>query len=216
MRRWAWAFIVVAAPGGCQVVAGIDRYSDCDPHVPNSCASAEAGAVDAPSDAPSDAPGCDPQLPIRINAGGAAVGSFAADIDFDGGASYGNDAAIVADVDSAAPAAVYQSYRYEFAGSFSYSFRTLHPGPYRLRLHFAEIYPNDWEAGARLIAVSVQGKLVVPRLDVFVQAGGGNRALVADLEATPDANGTITVELTPLDSGRDDSAMLSGIELLCE
>jgi len=101
---------------------------------------------------------------------------------------------------------VYQTERY---GNFTYQLTGLTPGiSYTVRLHFAEVY---WSAaGQRLFNVAINDQQVLTNFDIFVQAGGKNRALVRDFAVTADVNGTIRLAFTNV----KDNAKLSGLEVL--
>ena len=151
---------------------------------------------------------------IQINAGGPSIGTFEADSNFDGGAAYAPAAGVsvsAAGVRDAAPAGVYTSYRYGYQVPFTYLFAGLTPGAsYGVRLHFAEIYPQDQAVGRRVFSISTNGVVVEPALDVYARVGG-DAALVLTEVLGADSNGQVDVTFQTV-SG--DSAMLSGIELL--
>ncbi len=142
-----------------------------------------------------------------INAGGPAVGTFAADGYYSGGVTAHTTAAVsTAGVTDPAPQAVYQTERY---GNFTYAVPNLTPGAaYTLRLHFTEIYWNS--AGQRLFNVSVNGSPFLTNFDVFAAAGGKDKAIVETLPTTADGTGRITVTFTTL----RDNAKVSGIEVV--
>ncbi len=148
-----------------------------------------------------------PPAGVRINAGGGAAGSFAADGHYSGGrTAHTAAAASTAGVTNPAPQAVYQSERY---GNFAYTVPNLTPGAaYTLRLHFAEIYWNG--PGQRLFNVAVNGSLVLRNFDVFAATGGRNRAVVEQFPVTASGTGRITVTFTTL----RDNAKVSGIEIV--
>ncbi|WP_245632676.1 malectin domain-containing carbohydrate-binding protein, partial [Edaphobacter aggregans] len=99
---------------------------------------------------------------IAISAGGPAAGNFAADEDFTGGNTSGNNATInISGVTNPAPQSVYQHQRY---GNFTYTLPGLNPGAsYTVRLHFAE---NYWtQPGQRVFNVSINGTQVLSNFD---------------------------------------------------
>jgi hypothetical protein len=144
---------------------------------------------------------------LAVDAGGAAVGSFAADEDFSGGATRSTTATIsTTGTANPAPAAVYQSQRY---GSFSYVVPNLTAGAsYTVRLHFAEFIQNG--AGLRTFSVAINGTTVLSNFDVFATAGGFEKALTEAFTATADSSGKITLVFTP----GNNNAILNGLEVL--
>ena len=113
---------------------------------------------------------------------------------------------------NAAPAAVYQTERY--GRDFTYTF-PVPKGSYLVRLHFAEIFDDG--AGRRVENIHLNGKLVLPNLDVFSAAGGLNKALVKEFPGIePDAHGNITVRTSAAPGSPDQNAKISGIEILAQ
>ncbi|MFM9025812.1 MAG: CARDB domain-containing protein, partial [Planctomycetaceae bacterium] len=104
-----------------------------------------------------------------------------------GGWSYAHVASSPTDVSGVAdplPEIAYRTYR---TGTFDYGLDGLVPGGiHRLRLHFS---------GQSSIpqTVRVNGLEVLTAFNAAVAAGGANRAVVREVEAAADANGTITV-----------------------
>ncbi len=155
-----------------------------------------------------------PQVPsaliavYQINAGGAAVGSFAADAFSNAGtASSKNVTVATTGVANAAPAAIYQSDR---LGTFTYTFPGLTPNAtYTVRLHFAEVYWNA--AGKRLFNVTINGVNELTKFDIFAAAGGGNMAVVKSFIITANPNGQIAIAFT---GGGVDQPEVSGLEIL--
>ena len=153
-----------------------------------------------------------PQSAVRINAGGAATGSFSADALYNTGNAYSNANAITTSgVANAAPAGVYQSERW---GVLTYTVPGLVPGAsYPVRLHFAEIYFGSVAAGgvgSRVFNVLVNDTVVLPNFDVFAAAGGANKAVVRETTAVADANGQIKIGLSTVVS----NPKISGFEIL--
>jgi MYXO-CTERM domain-containing protein len=154
----------------------------------------------------------------RINTGGPAAGSFAADVFFDGGAEYATDSGVdLSGVIDPAPLIAYQSYRYAYyadqpIGAFRYTFHELDPGSrYLVRLHFAEVY--IWtDAGERLFDVAINGIPSLVNFDVLREAGGPNRALVREFIAVASDGGTIDLDYSAITDR--DSAMSAAIEIL--
>lgn len=149
---------------------------------------------------------------LSINAGGAGIDDFVSDRFFTGGGTFTTgDTISVAGVADAAPAAIYQPERTGQGGSnFSYELANLAAdAQYTIRLHFAEIFWTD--ANLRLFDVSINGSQVLDDYDVFVEAGGADRAVVETFTTTADATGVITLDfVTELNN-----AKVSGIELVC-
>ena len=131
---------------------------------------------------------------VQVNAGGSAVGTYAADFGFSGGWLASTSTSIALDgVLDPAPMQVYQTERY---GDCSYSFSNFVPGSVHLvRLHFSE---NYWtSSGQRIFSLSINGTPVLRNFDIFVQAGGAFRALVQTFVVTADDQGAISVLLGP-------------------
>ena len=115
-----------------------------------------------------------------IDAGGPAAGSYSADANFSGGATFTTSSSINTSADTTgAPASVYQSERY---GNFNYSIPGLVAGStHKVNLHFAE---NYWTAaGQRVFNVSINGQQVLSSFDIFATAGGVNKAVVQSFNA---------------------------------
>ena len=142
-----------------------------------------------------------------VNAGGTAVGSFAADELFSGGSTYATTASIdTSAVTNAAPQGVYQTERY---GNFSYTFPNLKAGAqYTVRLHEAEIYWSS--SGQRSFNVAINGQQVLSNFDIYAAAGGADKAIVEQFTATADSNGQIAIQFTSV----KDNAKVDGIEIL--
>lgn len=148
---------------------------------------------------------------LAINAGGSAAGDYTADQLFSGGGTFSTgDSINVAGIIAPAPTAVYQAERTGQGGSdFTYAITGLNPSEsYDLRLHFAEIFWN--EAGKRSFDVEINNSLVLNNYDVFVEAGGADRAVIEEFTATASGSGVITLEfLTEVNN-----AKVSGIEII--
>lgn len=145
----------------------------------------------------------------RLNAGGPAIGPFATDGGFTGGATNTTGAAIDAGAALAAPPGVYRNARY---GEFSYSVTGLKPGsPYTLRLHFAETAFT--QAGKRSFNVGANGAGALIGYDIFAAAGAANKAVVESFPAEATASGAITVTFT---HGAADNPTVSAIEVLTD
>ena len=125
----------------------------------------------------------------RINAGGGAVGDFQADAFFNTGRLYTTTATIDMTQVPGVPMQLFQSTRWDAPtdGELQYSI-PVDPGQYEVRLYFAEIYSRVFNVGGRVFDVSLEGTLVLDNFDVFVAAGGGNRAIVKSFMVNSDAN----------------------------
>jgi cysteine-rich repeat protein len=148
-----------------------------------------------------------PTLPLAINAGGPAVGSYIADAYVVGGASATNwtGAIDTSGVTNPAPEAVYQTERY---GAMTYTIPGLIPGAsYDVRLHFAENYFAA--SGQRRLDVTANGVLVLDEFDVFVAAGGAHRAVVREFEVAANAAGELVLAFT----ATVNQPMVNGIEV---
>ena len=151
---------------------------------------------------------------IRINSGGAAVGSFVADTDVSGGSTAVVSNTIdMSHVTNPAPQAAYQSERY---GNFTYIVPGLVSGAsYVARLHFAEIY---WGApggasggiGSRVFNVAINGTQVLTNYDIYADAGGADIATIKQFQATASVSGTISIQYTTVTN----NAKSSGIEIV--
>jgi len=155
---------------------------------------------------------------VRVNAGGPAVGVFAADSGFSTSNIQGTGATVTtAGVTNAAPASLYDTERWN-SGSLTYTSPVLTPGrTYTVRLHFAERYVGA--ANQRRFNIGINGATSGPNyvanFDVFVAAGNAmNKAVVRDFsDITPDATGCITVTLS---LGSIQLPMLNGLEILAQ
>ncbi|HYJ90764.1 MAG TPA: malectin domain-containing carbohydrate-binding protein, partial [Pyrinomonadaceae bacterium] len=152
----------------------------------------------------------------RINCGGPAVGSYAADAYFEGGTIYTTTTRVdTSGVSNAPSAQVYNTQRY---GNFTYSFPNLSPGvPYTVRLHFAETYfvnvqPGRFDnsqAGQRVFTIMVNHKVVLDRFDILASTNA-NHAVVKEFNTTADNNGSIKIVFQSVVT----NAMVNAIEIL--
>lgn len=141
----------------------------------------------------------------HVNCGGPATGSFTVDAGNSGGNTYSAANTIATTAPNAAPAAVYQTERYD---NFSYTFGNLTPGgSYIARLHFAEIYFAS--AGSRVFNVKINGAEVLSNFDIFA-VGGANAAVVRDFTASASNSGKIVIDYVNVVN----SAKCSGIEII--
>ena len=146
--------------------------------------------------------------PIYAVASGSSSGAqwFTADSCYSGGYTYSTGSPIdVSQVSRPAPQQVYQVERF---GNYTYTFTSLKvSSPYKIRLHFAEIY---WfSAGQRIFNVIINGTQVLSNFDIFQAAGGSNIALVKEYTMLSDSSGTITIQMVTI----KDNAKTSGVEI---
>jgi hypothetical protein len=148
---------------------------------------------------------------FQINAGGSLVPPFAADTLFTDGASFSTAANIdLGGVADPAPLSVYQSYRYAPTASFQYTFTQLEANQaHFVRLHFADSTNTD--PGQRIFNVNVNGQLMLNQVDVILEAGGPNRALIREFGVSPDAQGVLQLDFDSL-PGKD-FAQVCAIEI---
>ncbi len=130
---------------------------------------------------------------VGIDAGGAAVGTYGADTDYNSGAAAVVTSAInTSKVVNPAPPAVYQSQRY--GQSLVYTVPNLTPNAaYSVRLHFVESFFST--SGQRVFGVSLNGVQSLSNFDIFQAAGGQNVAIVKSFTVNADASGKIAISL---------------------
>ena len=147
---------------------------------------------------------------VQIDAGSSStVAPFSADVDFNSGNMFsGTNAINSSGVANAAPAAVYQTVRWNTA--FNYTIPGLTAGAtYTVRLHFAEL---TWTAaGQRKFNVTVNGNSWLSAFDIFATAGAQNKAVVQQTTATANASGQIVLAFS---QGGADNPEVAGIEVL--
>jgi len=143
---------------------------------------------------------------VAINSGGSTQGTYVADTDVSGGSTYSSSSSVdTSGVTNPASQAVYQTCRY---GNFTYTIPNLTANTsYTVRLHFNELYWNS--VGSRVFNASINGNQVLHNFDIFKTAGGENKALVEQFNATSDSNGNIAIAFSTV----TDNAMVNGIEL---
>ena len=145
--------------------------------------------------------------PVSINAGGAANGTWAADVNYTGGSTY----SVTTAIDTAQltgtvpPQAVLQTERY---GEFTYTLGGFTPGSAQaVTLYFAEVY---WTAaGQRTFNVAVNGSTVLTAFDIFVAAGGAGKAISRTFSTAASASGQVVIQFTR--GGGPDHAKVAGI-----
>ncbi|SRR5713101_8417846 len=195
------------------VASGLTATSFTDTTVTNGTkyfyvVSAQNAAGESPnSNEVSATPGSGPPPPVlAINAGGPAVGTFAADKDFTGGATSTHAVTIdTSAVTNPAPVQVYQSIRF---GNFSYTIPGFTPGStHTVRLHFAETF---WTTpGQRVFNVSINGATVLTHFDIVAAAGATHKAIVEQFTATAGSTGAITIQFVTVTN----NAAVNGIEI---
>lgn len=159
-----------------------------------------------------------PVSSVRVNAGGPALGSFAADSGFTTTSVQGAGTAVsVSGVANAAPAALYDTERWS-TDAFTYTSPFLTPGrAYTVRLHFAERYVGT--VGARRFHVSLNGATsggqFLQNFDVYAAAGNSmNKAVVRTFSGvSPNSDGRIAVTFSV---GSSQLPMVNGLEILAE
>jgi hypothetical protein len=139
----------------------------------------------------------------RVNAGGNAYTDsqnqvWSADIGYTGG----NVASTAATIANTTDQTLYRSERW---GASSYNF-SVPFGTYDVILKFAEIYFTS--SGQRIFNVAINGNTVLSNFDIFVQAGGANRAL--DKTFTVHSTSAINIQFI---AGSADQPKISAIEI---
>jgi hypothetical protein len=168
---------------------------------------ADFAGLSVPStEVPGEISACPTIGSTQIDAGGAGVAPFLADIDFTGGGTLNHANVIdLSGVTNPAPMAVYQNGR---TGNFTYTFGGFAPGSSHLvRLHFAETFFST--AGSRTFNVDINGTQVLPAFDIFNTAKAKNKAVIEEFTETADSTGSITVTFTSVVN----TSLLSGIEV---
>ncbi|OIQ88781.1 amylopullulanase precursor [mine drainage metagenome] len=172
-------------------------------------ASGQSSEVNATPSGGGGGGGGTPNTPVvQIDCGSpSAVSPFSADTGFDVGTEFSSGATIsTAGVTNAAPAAVYQTVRWN--SSFNYTIGGLSAGTsYVVRLHFVEL--SFTAAGQRKFNVAINGTTVLSAFDVFAQAGQ-NHALEKEFNATADGSGQIHIAFS---QGGADNPDVAGIEV---
>jgi len=146
---------------------------------------------------------------ITADGSGGGSGSFSNDLGFS--ESYTSFTSAVIDtstVTNPAPAAVYQTARYDYV-NFNYALVGLTPGAsYTVRLHFADFF--DSAAGENVFNVMINGTQVLTNFDIYMVAGGEYKAVVEAFTAVADSNGYISVGFSSVTG----AAQINGIEVL--
>lgn len=151
-------------------------------------------------------------LPIRVICGSEEpAGGFVPDPNMVSGGMNHARPDIDTSAPHSAPEAVYQSECY--GNDLTYTFPVPKDDHYLVRLHFAEIF--DSGAGTRLENIAINGQWVLTNFDIFVDAGGMNKALVKEFPGVaPDLQGNISIRITTAPESLDHNAKINGIEIL--
>ena len=96
-------------------------------------------------------------------------------------------------------------YRTERYNLQAYRF-LLEAGAYNLRMHFAETFDCNFQAGARSFDVAVNGRTVCERFDPFTEAGGFGRPVILEVTGCRLADGRLDMMFTK-------GALINGIEV---
>lgn len=159
---------------------------------------------------------------FRVNAGGSAVeGSpgWAADTSSDPSTYLADDSNATASttrpiemsdpsVPPGTPQSVFQTRRWDpqRGGDMRWAF-PVDPGRWQVNLYFAETNPNAWSVGERLFDVSIEGRAVLTRFDIYALVGA-NRGLVTDF--TVEADNVLEIAFDDIQR----RPIVSGIELI--
>ncbi|KAL3508907.1 hypothetical protein ACH5RR_028308 [Cinchona calisaya] len=101
---------------------------------------------------------------------------------------------------------IYQSAR---IGNFTYNFKAMVPGLYRIDLHFAEIVFTDGPSGIREFDVFVQDQKVVSSLDIYARVGGNRPLSLSNIRAHVKCEGALLIRF----EGVVGSLILCGISI---
>ncbi|MFV2068809.1 MAG: malectin domain-containing carbohydrate-binding protein, partial [Pirellulales bacterium] len=145
----------------------------------------------------------------RVNAGGAEIDTVpvwegdpggAPSIYLAGGSSSTQIYSVSSAIDLSDPSvpvgtpeALFQSERWDGSGGSELTWQfPVDPGPYQVRLYFAEIYDGAMAPGARVFDVSIEGQIVLNDYDVYADVGGLT-GVVKQFDVTSDTNLDITL-----------------------
>ena len=135
-----------------------------------------------------------PRTVLRVNAGGTTyidhlLRPWAAGKSFNTGQTTQFNKPMANTLDSM----LYRSERYDPAGAPELRYQFLVPnGNYLVRLHFAENYVPNFQAGKRVFDVDLQGVRVLNALDIYA-AVGARSALIESITTTV-INGWLTID----------------------
>ncbi len=144
---------------------------------------------------------------VNINVGGSATGIFSADQYFTGGTVYTNTATIDMSqiTTNAPPAAIFNSERY---GAMTYTIPNRTAGSAQtVTLYFAETYQTA--SGQRLFNVSINGTSVLSNFDIYVSAGGQNKAIAKTFNTTANSSGQVVIQFSTI----TDNPKVNGISV---
>ena len=102
---------------------------------------------------------------------------------------------------------IYQSERWRSA--MTYSIPVSNGFEYDVYLHFAEVYKGAFAEGSRIFDVYVESDLVAFNLDIYKEAGGGNKAYIVNTKNVVVNDGLMTIDLI----GVKQNAKISAIEI---
>ena len=139
-----------------------------------------------------------PNLAIRVNAGGPAYvdssgNTWSADFGFNTGKPSADSATVTGTPDPQ----LFKALRFDDVTTphLVYAFNVPN-GNYLVRLHLAETSGSAKAPGKRIFDIDIQDIRTFEDVDIFVLAGGGNKALVLESEAEV-TNGQIAIKLIP-------------------
>ena len=146
-------------------------------------------------------------IKYQINCGGSQALPFAADQFYNTEDTYSVSNSIdTSGATNPAPQEVYQSERW---GNMTYTIPNLvSETPYKVRLHFAEIYFSY--SGGRIFNVAINGTTVLSNYDVYADSKGQYKAVVKEFIAAANESGEIVINFISL----IDNAKISGIEII--
>lgn len=142
----------------------------------------------------------------RINAGGPALGLFAADQYFVPGV--GDRYTSPNPISGTSTPAIYQTERWG-QGTLTYALPVTN-GQYTVVLHFAEVWFTA--PAQRVFDVSLESTRVLTAYDIFAKVGG-NAAIIETFPVSV-SDGVLTLSLTSLNAGGRDNPKISAIEVL--
>jgi hypothetical protein len=153
-------------------------------------------------------------VPLRVNTGGPAYTdslgqAWIADVGYLQGSTYSVASGIAGTNDPT----LYRSQHNSSSGPLTYQF-AVPLGSYAVKLKFAEIVYSS--AGQRRFDVAINGTTVASALDIFVAAGGANKAYdltsntTVSLAGAQAGSGLITITLTPI----TDQPVINAVEIV--
>ncbi len=146
----------------------------------------------------------------QINCGGGQSSTYAADQYYNAGSTYSaTDVSInTSGVTNPAPQDVYLTERY---GNLTYTFTDLvTEAPYKVRLHFAEIYSGNNSTGVRVFNVYINGTKVLSNYDIYAETHSLGKVIIKDYIFAANASGQIAIQLETI----SDNAKISAIEII--